>query len=106
MQLRLREVFNAHVRRLRGRLESAALDFARLEGRMEKDPARGTLVVSLRLTLSGGLLSASGEGTDLKAVLSAFDELERRLDRQLVRRSLAGRPMHSAVPQRGERTRL
>jgi len=98
VQMRLREVFNAHARRLRSRLETAAPDLVRLEGRIEKDSARESLSVLLRLKLPGRLLAASGEGTDLKAVLSAFDELERRLDGRLVRRSLAA--AHSAASRR------
>ena len=96
-QLMLREVFNSHVRRLRGRLEMAAPDLVRLEGRIEKESERAVFRVSLRLKLPGSLLTASGEGIDLKAVLSAFDELEQRLDRRLARRSFTSRA-HSAAP--------
>jgi ribosome-associated translation inhibitor RaiA len=81
---RLREIFNAHARRLHRRLEGMP-DLVRLVGRIETDPARKTCGVTLRLELPGGLLVAADEGPDLKVVLAAFEELERRLDRHLAR---------------------
>jgi ribosome-associated translation inhibitor RaiA len=88
-QSRLREIFNAHAQRLRSRLERFSPETWRLEGAIEKRPEREAIHVSLRLRLPGRLLTAAAEGTDLKAVLTAFDELEHRLDRHRPRRSLA-----------------
>ena len=96
-QPRLREIFNSHAQRLRGRMERLAAEPARLEGVIEKRPERQAIHVSLRLRLPGRLLTAAAEGTDLKAVLAAFNELEHRLDRRM--RGSVGRSLpfaHSA----------
>jgi ribosome-associated translation inhibitor RaiA len=82
-QSRLREILSAHVRRLRSRLEAYTPEFAHLEARIDKDPQRQAYRVSLRLKLSRGVLMAEGEGTDLKSVLSAFDQIERRVDEHM-----------------------
>lgn len=89
-QTRLREIFNTHARRIRRRMEGYTPDFARLQGRIEKhaDPQRAYRV-SLSLKLPTGMLAADREGSDLKALLSAFDELEKRLHRHLARKQAA-----------------
>ena len=85
-QPRLTEVFNTHVRRVRARLEALTTpEFLQLEGQIEQVPNQQLLRVSLRLKLPGGLITSSREGEGLKALLIAFDELERKLDKHLAR---------------------
>jgi hypothetical protein len=84
-QLKLRELFNAHARRLSGRLESDTPDLMRLEGRIEKDAGRNSLRVNLYLKFAGGVFVVTREGLDATTLLVAFDELGRRLDARVAR---------------------
>jgi ribosome-associated translation inhibitor RaiA len=85
-QPRLREIFNTHVRRLRSRLEAYATpELAHLEGRIDRHPEQPEFRVSLRLRLSHGLITADGEGTDVRSVLTAFEAIERQLERHPAR---------------------
>jgi hypothetical protein len=84
-QLKLREVFHAHARRLTRRLDSDAPDLMRLEGRIEKEPGGNGLRVNLYFKFARGVFVVTREGPDAATLLQAFDELERRLSVRLAR---------------------